>query len=119
MFRNECALDKTPLGKMNFQRGELTELLAKAVLYKEVETHWKQVCCNYLDLLWARDRTISTYLYSRSALELATSLLASLDGINVALALQEIALYPLLFLGADQAIQSQEEMTKMARKILL
>jgi hypothetical protein len=29
---------------MLFPRGHLTELLAKALLYIEVETHWKQVC---------------------------------------------------------------------------
>jgi hypothetical protein len=28
---------------MLFRRGLLTELLTKAILYVEVETHWKQV----------------------------------------------------------------------------
>ncbi|KAG8754968.1 hypothetical protein FRC14_004477 [Serendipita sp. 396] len=41
-FRNETNLGRSPLGKMTFRRGQLTELLVKSLLYIEVETHWKK-----------------------------------------------------------------------------
>lgn len=43
LLRQESRLDKTPYDSMTFRRGLLTELLAKALIYTEVEMHWKQV----------------------------------------------------------------------------
>lgn len=42
VLRGEANLDRSPLATMLFPRGQLTEFLAKALLYTEVETHWSQ-----------------------------------------------------------------------------
>jgi hypothetical protein len=41
---SEANIDQTPLRRARLPRGKLPELLAKSLLYEEVETHWKQVC---------------------------------------------------------------------------
>jgi hypothetical protein len=40
-LRSEAHLDRTPLSAQPVRRGELIDLLAKALLYSEVEHHWQ------------------------------------------------------------------------------
>lgn len=39
-LRAEARLDASPHAKTHVERGMLVEMLAKALLYKEVEAHW-------------------------------------------------------------------------------
>ncbi|KAH8099279.1 WD40 repeat-like protein [Cristinia sonorae] len=41
VLRAEGQLDRTPLSRMHIPRGELVELLSKALLYIEAEAHWR------------------------------------------------------------------------------
>lgn len=44
LFRSEAKLDRTPINRVLIKRGELIDLLTKALLYTEVQVHWKKVC---------------------------------------------------------------------------